>query len=223
MGVFELPKEGVQTNFWCHCKLLVGWWWTTQENALIYLVENVFLKETRGMGFHDLHSFNLAMLAKQVWRLLDNPDSLCAKVLKAKYYPNCHILQVGKKSGSSFTWQRIASGIQTFKRGCIWRIGDRQHVDIWSDPWIPSSPNRKILTQRGTVLLSNVHELINHLTGQWDQQLVQSIFSLIDAQRILANFFELWWFWWFPSLELHMWLFFSQVGMPRWMETSFQR
>lgn len=40
------------------------------------------------MGFRDFHSFNLAMLAKQVWRLINEPDSLCARVLRTKYYPD---------------------------------------------------------------------------------------------------------------------------------------
>lgn len=35
-----------------------------------------------GMGFHDLEHFNLAMLGKQVWRLITTPHFLCAKVLK---------------------------------------------------------------------------------------------------------------------------------------------
>ena len=43
-------------------------------------------KKNGGMGFRDLHAFNLAMLAKQCWRLISNPDTLCARVLRAKYY-----------------------------------------------------------------------------------------------------------------------------------------
>jgi hypothetical protein len=71
-------------------------------------------KKLGGMGFRDLHSFNLAMLAKQSWRLLERPDSLCARVLKAKYYPNSNMLSEGPKNGSSYTWQSIVAGLQTF-------------------------------------------------------------------------------------------------------------
>ena len=35
------------------------------------------------MGFRDLYSFNLAMLAQQGSRLLQAPESLCAHVMRA--------------------------------------------------------------------------------------------------------------------------------------------
>jgi hypothetical protein len=70
-----------------------------------------------GMGFRDFHSFNLAMLAKQVWRLINEPESLCVKVLRVKYYPPGDILKGGPKAGSSYTWQSIVAGLATFKRG----------------------------------------------------------------------------------------------------------
>lgn len=43
-----------------------------------------------GIGFWDFQQFNLALLGKQGWQLLTHPDSLCSKVLKGKYFPNCH-------------------------------------------------------------------------------------------------------------------------------------
>ena len=83
----------------------------------------MFPKKRGGMGFRDLHSFNIAMLAKQVWRLLSNPDSLCARVMRARYYPDGKLLNAKLKSGSSYTWQSVLAGLECFKRGCIWRVG----------------------------------------------------------------------------------------------------
>jgi hypothetical protein len=71
------------------------------------------------MGFRDFHSFNLAMVSKQSWRLINEPDSLCARVLGVKYYLDGDILKVGPKDGSSFTWQGILARIPNLKRGII--------------------------------------------------------------------------------------------------------
>lgn len=139
------------------------------------------------MGFRDLHSFNLAMLAKQVWRLIDEPESLCARVLRAKYYPSGDILKAGPKNGSSFTWQSLVAGIQTFRRGHIWRIGNGEKVNIWEDHWIPSSPTRQIITPRGGAIITKVNELIDPISEQWDEELIRSIFNPVDVGRILRT------------------------------------
>jgi hypothetical protein len=185
MSVFLIPKNvckkmtDVIAQFWWgdddHGKKMhwYSWW------------KLCFPKKEGGMGFRDLHSFNLAMLSKQVWRLIDDPNSLCAQILRAKYYPEGDILKAGPKAGSSFTWQSIVAGIQTFKRGCIWRLGNGDKVDIWRDPWIPSRPNRKVMSPRGDCLLRKVDELIDPISGTWDQAILQDNFSPIDVSRIL--------------------------------------
>ena len=81
-------------------------------------------KSKGGMEFRDFHCFNLAMLAKQVWRLLCDPESPCARVLRTKYYPDGKLLQAKLKSGSSFTWQSVLAGLDCFKWGiymACWR------------------------------------------------------------------------------------------------------
>jgi hypothetical protein len=137
------------------------------------------------MGFRDFQSFNLAMLAKQGWRLISNPDSLCAQILRAKYYPDGDILKAGPKAGSSFTWQSILAGITTFKRGYIWRVGDGASINIWSDPWIPTSSDRRILTPKGNTIYTKVSELISPITGSWDEDLLRDLFLSINVERIL--------------------------------------
>jgi hypothetical protein len=138
-----------------------------------------------GMGFRDLQNFNLALLAKQVWRLLCDPDSLCAKVLRAKYFPDGNILHAKPKKGSSFTWQSILAGLECFKKGCIWRVGDGSQINIWEDAWIPGSHNLRVQTPRGSRSVTTVNELISPIDGLWDENLVRALFWSVDAERIL--------------------------------------
>jgi hypothetical protein len=147
-------------------------------------------KSSDGMGFRDLHCFNLSLLAKQVWRLLSEPDSLCARVLRAKYYPDGRLLNATLKRGSSFTWQSIMACLKSFKKGCIWRVRDESQINIWEDSWIPSSYSLKIMTPRGTNILAHVSDLINPIDGSWDEDIIEDIFLADRCSQNIANSFD---------------------------------
>ena len=95
------------------------------------------------------------------------------------------MLNAKPKQGSSYTWQSVLAGLECFKQGYIWRVGDGSKINIWEDKWIPNSPNLKVQTMRGRNIITRVNELIDPLTGQWDVDLVSSIFSSVDVHRIL--------------------------------------
>lgn len=117
MPIFSLPK-GI-------CKEITDLiaqlcWGDDEENKRMHWYtwwKLCYPKSEGGMGFRDVYSFNLAMFSKQCWRLIMNPDSLCARVVKAKYYPNESLLQATLKNGALFTWQSIMKGLETFKLG----------------------------------------------------------------------------------------------------------
>ena len=70
-----------------------------------------------GMRFKNLQAFNHAMLAKQGWRLISNPNSLVAQIYKARYYPHGDVFKAKLRSSPSYTWRSIFNGLEVVKRG----------------------------------------------------------------------------------------------------------
>jgi hypothetical protein len=136
------------------------------------------------MGFRDFSLFNQAMLGKQGWRLLMSPGSLCAKVLRGKYYPNGDFLTATKKRRSSETWRSILHGRVVLKKGLIMRIGPGD-VYIWQDNWIPGLRSFRPVARLPTVNVNRVHELFIPGTRVWDEQHVRRSFMALEAAEIL--------------------------------------
>jgi hypothetical protein len=94
--------------------------------TLHWLSKELMMRPKRegGLGFRDIYAFNMAMLAKQCWRLWQFPNSLCARVLKAKYFANTSVLEAKPKAGMSYTWRSVLRGLEVMKQGMLWRIGE---------------------------------------------------------------------------------------------------
>uniref|UniRef100_A0A2N9F0P5 Reverse transcriptase domain-containing protein n=1 Tax=Fagus sylvatica TaxID=28930 RepID=A0A2N9F0P5_FAGSY len=82
MSCFKLPDSlcnelnSMASNFWWGHK-------ATGHNVHWMKWEKLCVsKEAGGLGFRDLKTFNLALLAKQGWRILQQPQSLVARVLQ---------------------------------------------------------------------------------------------------------------------------------------------
>ncbi|KAL4366662.1 hypothetical protein GQ457_05G023520 [Hibiscus cannabinus] len=111
-----------------------------------------------GMGFQNLSKFNVALLAKQGWRIINHPSSLLAKVMKARYFPNSDFLSAQLGSSPSYTWRSIVSVKGLLEEGLRWRIGTG----------------------------SNVADLITPSTNTWDVALVKSLFTPTVVDKILC-------------------------------------
>lgn len=103
-------------------------------------------KADGGLGFRDLAKFNDALLAKQAWRLLRYPNSLCARVLKARYYLNDSILEAKPRSYQSFGWASILEGLDLIKKGTRHIVGDGHLTQVNKENILGSHPPRPIRT-----------------------------------------------------------------------------
>jgi len=125
------------------------------------------------------------MLGKQGWRLIMKPDSLCAKVLKGKYFPACSFLDATRKKKSSETWRAILFGREALVKGLIKRVGPGDSVNIWSDKWIGGTTTMKPIVRLPDVQAERVCELFLPESRQWNIQKVRDSFCTIDVEEIL--------------------------------------
>lgn len=133
------------------------------------------------IGFCELRLFNQALLGRQAWRLLEKPDSLCATLLKAKYYPQGHLLDTAFPRSVSLTWEGIMYGLHLLKHGVIRRVYDGKNINIQ----LPRNSGLKLSEKRCRSRLMWVSGLIVPSTKRWDEDLVRHIFSSHDAQAVL--------------------------------------
>lgn len=145
-------------------------------------------KHDGGMGFRNLHMFNVAMLGKTVWRLHKNPQSLIGRILKARYFARTDILDVGLVNNPSYTWKGIHTALGLVRKGVRWKVGGGTSVRIWGAPWLDSDTGFTITTP----VVPNfedivVHDLFIPGTRQWDVELIDEVFNDIDSAKILRT------------------------------------
>ena len=139
-----------------------------------------------GMGFRNLQAFNLAMLAKQGWRLLSNPHSLVAGIYKAKYFPHDDVLNSQLGNNPSYAWRSIFNDLKVIKRGTRWRVGNGKVIHIWEDKWPPIPSTFKVISPpRILTDFPMVSTLIDSESRRWKVDLVRSIFLPFEVNTIM--------------------------------------
>ena len=98
------------------------WWGQCGDEKKIHWKNWEFLIQSKegGMGFRDIRSFNVVMLVKQGWRMLNDQGSLLYKCFKAKYFPRCSFLEVANKPHSSYVWKSLLAAQPILRKGCYW-------------------------------------------------------------------------------------------------------
>ncbi|CAN1764879.1 Uncharacterized mitochondrial protein AtMg00310 [Linum perenne] len=186
MASFLIPKTNIDK-----LNTIIGdfWWGKVDDRKKMHWVswEKLCLpKEKGGLGFKDLQTFNHALLAKQTWRILQNPDLLLAKIYKARYFPNSSLMQAGKGANPSWGWRGILKGREIIKVGHRWQVGDGMQINPFLDQWIPTFPPTPILSMKESILdiPFSVAGFINN--GKWNHNKLNSIFSDDSIDKILS-------------------------------------
>jgi hypothetical protein len=185
MSVFKLT-DGLCEDL---MKAIRAYWWGAEKGRRkvqwIPWKTMILPKALGGMGFKDLRLFNQALLARQAWRLVAFPESLCARVLKAKYFPQGNLLDTVTSSDTSPMWRVIEYGLELYKKGAIWRVGDGKTIRVWRDNWLPRPYGMKPIGQVRPCRIRRLEHLINHESNSWDEAMIRRYFYHCDVEEIL--------------------------------------
>jgi hypothetical protein len=184
MSVFKIPL-GICDEL---TRIIQEFWWGVEngkhKTAWVAWKQLTHKKGRGGLGFKDLQIFNQALLARQAWRLIQFPYSLCARLFKAKYYPRGCLIDTVFSANSSYTWQSIIHGLELLKQGILWRVGCGSQIRIWREPWIPRPLSYRVTSSKGRCRLKWVSELMDIHGLGWDHDKIIRTFNSADAEAI---------------------------------------
>lgn len=104
------------------------------------------VKEAGGLGFKRLREFNIAMLAKQAWRIVNETNPLVTCIMRARYFPNSNFLDAKMGSNPSYVWRSLMEAQDIVRQGFRKRIGNGESTGIWQVPWLLCSENGYLTT-----------------------------------------------------------------------------
>lgn len=187
MSIYLLPKE--------LCRelevLMNSFWWRTNHSSGKYInwVKWEYLckpKGCGGLGFKQLHLFNIAMLGRQMWKLLTSPDSLMARILKARYYPRTSVVRASLGHNRNYVWRSIMAAKEVVVQGSRVQVGSGRSLSIGKDPWLPDLKDGCVSTNLNEELAAApVSSLMMPHQRAWDYDAISDIFNLRDKELIL--------------------------------------
>ncbi|CAJ2667228.1 unnamed protein product, partial [Trifolium pratense] len=189
MSMFILPSSLIDDIE----KMLNAFWWGGGGNnnkGIHWLAWDRLAcpKAKGGLGFRNFEAFNMAMVAKQAWNIVQNPDSLAAKLVKARYFPRSSLLEASLGYNPSFAWRSIWKARQILLRGCRWRIGSGDRIRVMYDPWLRGKGDRWVSSPQGEdVYHLVVKDLLLENYKAWDIAKIRNLFTGRAVDEIIAT------------------------------------
>ena len=156
---------------------MVKFWWSgsLDRSSLHWVAWDKLAspKARGGMGFRDLELFNLSLFGKHGWRFITNPNLLCARGMKGRYFPDGEFMDAAVPRSSSAMWRAIVAGREALQTGLVKWVGRGSSISVWEDKWIPSTVTMSPMLRPAGATVQIVDELIDTDSWSWRRDVVR--------------------------------------------------
>ncbi|XP_060959199.1 uncharacterized mitochondrial protein AtMg00310-like [Cannabis sativa] len=183
MNVFLIPVgicndiERAISQFWWRSSSKKGIHWMNWDKLSAH-------KANGGMGFRDFRDFNLALLAKQGWRLLTCGDTLMGKIFKARYFSTGSFLSATLGSNPSYIWRSVLEAQDLVRAGVRKMVGDGSTTNILVDPWLADELNPFIESRHPALVGNSVKSLMKPDEIEWDDEVILDVLTERDQALV---------------------------------------
>ncbi|GAU26046.1 hypothetical protein TSUD_225070 [Trifolium subterraneum] len=133
MSMFILPASLIDDIE----KMINAFWWRGDNNnnnnnkGIHWLAWERLAcpKAHGGLGFRNFEGY----VAKQVWNIIQNPNSLVSKLIKARYFPHSSLFEASLGYNPGFAWRSMWHARQILSLGCRWQIGSGDNIRVMHD------------------------------------------------------------------------------------------
>lgn len=164
-------------------------WRSAKDSKGIALASSSMTHLPKGsgdLGIRQFRAFNLALLGKQAWRLMHNPQLLVSRMYKARFLMLLNPRPSLSCSRPSWGSRGLLDGGLVISTRSAWKIGRGDQVSILGDCWLPGvdvcfNPDVPEANRP-----SMVSDLMLQDSCSWDSSLIRHLFPQHVASAILG-------------------------------------
>jgi len=145
-------------------------------------------KKDGGLGFKNLRAFNNAMLGKQAWKFMTEPDNMVTRLFKARYFPKCDFMDSRCGHNPSYVWRSIWETKNIVKAGYKWSIGTGHHIPVWNQTWLTDGSSVETPEWLPEELKNiTVADVMHAPLRVWNVGVIRNLVSVEDTTLILQT------------------------------------
>uniref|UniRef100_A0A803NKG4 Reverse transcriptase domain-containing protein n=1 Tax=Cannabis sativa TaxID=3483 RepID=A0A803NKG4_CANSA len=190
LRMFEVASEEISKDIE---RMMSKFWWrpkVNQDKGIHWMSWKRLGrgKDEGGMGFRNIRDFNLALLAKQGWRLLVNNQSLVGRIFQARYFPSGTYLTAVIGNNPSYIWRSILEAQFVVKMGVRKCIASGSTTSILRDPWLNDEQQPFIMSSNPTLVNQHVSTLMKTTCREWDDEVLLDVLCDLDYRIVRGMF-----------------------------------